>query len=80
MIPVRISDQGPGFPQGFVGQAFDRLSRDGEDRNRTNGGAGLGLAIAHRYVDDFGGTIWADQGPDGSVSFVLPVPVISSPS
>jgi signal transduction histidine kinase len=69
---VRIADTGQGFSDEFVGQAFDRFSRDGDDRNRVDGGAGLGLAIARRYVDDFGGRIWADPGPGGSVSFVLP--------
>ncbi len=64
---VRITDSGQGFSDEFVGQAFD------DDRNRVNGGAGLGLAIAHRYVEDFGGRIWADSGPGGTVSFVLPI-------
>jgi len=70
---VRIGDDGEGFSSGFVDQAFDRLSRDGGDRNRSEGGAGLGLAIAQRYIDDFGGRIWADPGPGGTVSFVLPI-------
>ena len=69
---VRIADHGKGFSREFVGQAFDRFSREGDDRTRSEGGAGLGLAIAHRYIEDFGGRIWAESGPGGVVSFVLP--------
>lgn len=69
---VRIADQGEGFSDEFVGRAFDSFSRDGEDRARSEGGAGLGLAIAHRYIENFGGQIWAESGPGGVVSFVLP--------
>jgi two-component system OmpR family sensor kinase/two-component system sensor histidine kinase BaeS len=69
---VRIADQGEGFSDEFVGRAFDSFSRDGEDRSRSEGGAGLGLAIAHRYIEDFGGQIWVESGPGGVVSFVLP--------
>lgn len=68
----RVTDQGPGFAPAFVGNAFERFSRDDLSRDRRAGGAGLGLAIARGYVTAFDGEIWADPGPGGSVSFWLP--------
>ena len=71
---LEIVDQGEGFSVEFVEHAFERFSRGNSDRNRANGGAGLGLAIARRYVEDFGGRIWATPGPGGRVTVELPGP------
>ncbi|MGB7860956.1 MAG: HAMP domain-containing sensor histidine kinase [Acidimicrobiia bacterium] len=70
---VEIRDQGPGFPREFIDRAFERGTRDDQARSRSYGGAGLGLAIASRYVDDFGGRIWATPGPGGLVTVELPL-------
>ena len=54
-------------------RAFDEFVTDDPARSRTTGGAGLGLAIARGIVDAHGGSIWADPGPGGRVTFSLPV-------
>lgn len=69
---VRVVDDGPGFPPGFVEQAFDRFTRPDESRTRTTGGAGLGLAIARGLVEAQGGRIWIEDPPGGRVAFELP--------
>ena len=71
---VVVTDDGPGFSSDFVGHAFERSSRQDGVRNRATGGSGLGLAIAQEYISGFGGTIWAEPGPGGTVGFTLPVP------
>ena len=70
---VVITDDGEGFSDDFVEQAFERFSRHDGVRSRATGGAGLGLAIAQEYVSGFGGTIWAEPGPGGKVGFTLPL-------
>jgi signal transduction histidine kinase len=71
---VRVIDDGPGFPDGFLERAFESFARGDEARTRHTGGAGLGLAIAQGFVRAHGGTIWADRGPGGRVSFRVPGP------
>jgi signal transduction histidine kinase len=69
---VRVLDRGPGFDPQFIGQAFERFSRDDPSRERSTGGSGLGLAIARGFIEALNGTIWAEPGPGGRVSFRLP--------
>lgn len=71
---VVVTDDGTGFSSDFVEHAFERSSRQDGVRNRATGGSGLGLAIAQEYISGFGGTIWAEPGPGGTVGFTLPVP------
>jgi len=69
---VRVVDDGPGFPADFTDRAFERFTRADESRNRSSGGAGLGLAIARGLVEAHGGHIWIDRPPGGRVTFDLP--------
>lgn len=52
-----IADDGPGVPPEQRDAVFDRFTRLDEARSRRTGGAGLGLAITRRIVEDHGGTI-----------------------
>jgi two-component system, OmpR family, sensor histidine kinase BaeS len=79
-IEVRVSDEGAGFPDGFVDRAFERFSRADESRERHTGGAGLGLAIARELVSAHGGSIWIDPGPAATVAFQVPASAPSAES
>jgi two-component system sensor histidine kinase BaeS len=70
---VAVLDDGPGFAADFVEDAFKSFYRADPARARETGGAGLGLAIAEGFVTAMGGTIWAEPGPGGRVTFELPV-------
>ena len=47
----------PGFPEGFLGQAFERFSRP--PGSRPGGGSGLGLAIVSVIATAHEGTTGA---------------------
>jgi two-component system, OmpR family, sensor kinase len=61
---LHVQDEGPGFPEGFVGHAFDRFSR--ADPARQGPGAGLGLAIVGVIADAHGGSAHAANRNGGA--------------
>ena len=75
-VSVEMADDGPGFPPGVVGSAFERFVRGDDARTRGSGGAGLGLSIVRAIVTAHGGTVEArNGGPLGGavVTFRLPL-------
>ncbi len=67
-ILIEISDSGPGL-------AADELTRIFEPfYSRRDGGTGLGLAIVKKIVLALGGSIWAQNLPDGGARFCISLP------
>jgi len=71
-VLVRVTDEGPGFPDELVDAAFASFVRGDEARSRDGAGAGLGLAIARGLVTAHDGSIRAAAGPGGRVDVLLP--------
>ncbi|HEX6702299.1 MAG TPA: HAMP domain-containing sensor histidine kinase [Gaiellaceae bacterium] len=73
-LEVAVEDTGVGIAAGAEERVFDRFWRGDASRQRTTGGAGLGLTIARGLVEAQGGRIWAERRPDGGarVAFTLP--------
>jgi signal transduction histidine kinase len=69
-----IQDDGPGIPAASRQRVFDRFSRLDEARDRPRGGAGLGLAIARRIVEDHNGSIEVANS-NGGARVVVRLPV-----
>lgn len=69
---VTVTDTGDGFDPAFVEQAFEQFTRADSARVRSDGGAGLGLAVARGLIEALGGRIQAFPGPGGRVQFSLP--------
>jgi signal transduction histidine kinase len=72
-VQLRVSDEGPGFPDAFVSRAFDRFSR--ADEAHGGGGAGLGLAIVDAIARAHGGKVFVvrrDAGRWTEIAFDLP--------
>ncbi len=79
MIEFAISDQGPGIPRDFIGNAFDRFAS--MPRGSGRGGVGLGLSIVRSFVVLHGGTveIESEEGVGSTVKVRLPIrPTISA--
>jgi signal transduction histidine kinase len=75
-LAVEVRDRGPGIPEGHLDRVFERFYRlNGDGRDRSSGGAGLGLAIAAAIVEGHGGRIAAAARPGGGtvMSFTLPL-------
>ncbi len=79
MIEFAITDQGPGIPRDFIGNAFDRFAA--MPRGTARGGVGLGLSIVRSFVLLHGGTveIESEENIGSTVKVRLPLrPVISA--
>jgi two-component system, OmpR family, sensor histidine kinase BaeS len=77
---LSVDDTPPGVSDDDLPHLFDRLFRSDRSRNRSAGGAGLGLSICRAIVDAHGGAIWAEHSTLGGlrVSVTLPIPGTST--
>jgi two-component system OmpR family sensor kinase len=71
---LAVIDHGPGIPAEERERVFDRFARPDAGRDRSHGGAGLGLAIAKEVVLSHGGEIVATETPGGGATFTLSLP------
>ena len=67
-VVVECADDGPGIAPDVMPRLFSRFCSSKPD------GAGLGLAIACRIVEEHGGSITADNLPQGGARFTLRLP------
>lgn len=65
-----VEDDGPGLPADVLPNLFEPFFTTKED------GTGLGLATCHRIVSAHGGTIDAENRPDGGARFVVRLPCL----
>jgi signal transduction histidine kinase len=73
-LVIEVRDRGPGFPPDFLPHAFERFRRPGQDRARSAGGAGLGLAIVQAIAIAHGGRAVASNDPEGGAIVRLELP------
>jgi two-component system OmpR family sensor kinase len=73
---VQVLDEGPGIADADLPHVFDRFYRAQASRDRSTGGAGLGLAIVAAIVKSHGGTVTASRRDGGGTIFTLRLPSI----
>jgi two-component system OmpR family sensor kinase len=73
---LAVLDEGPGIPPEALPHLFERFYRAQTSRDRSTGGAGLGLAIVQAIVTAHAGSIQAENRPEGGSVFTLRLPVI----
>ena len=67
---IRIRDTGTGIAEAHQFQLFDPFFTTKE----VGQGLGLGLSLSYGIVRDFGGTLRAENNPDGGACFVIQLP------
>jgi signal transduction histidine kinase len=65
-VRVTVRDSGPGVRR----EDAERIFEPFETTRST--GMGMGLAISRAIVEAHGGRLWAEPGPQGAFSFVIP--------
>lgn len=70
-ITIEIADNGPGIPQEYSGQVFDKFFRvpDGDTHNVK--GYGLGLSYVQQVMQLHEGSVQMNNKPQGGCSFKL---------
>ena len=71
MVRVTVADSGPGIAPEFHQEIFQEYFRV----NHATEGHGLGLAIAQRLVNRFGGKIWVESEPGLGAKFAFLLPL-----
>jgi two-component system OmpR family sensor kinase len=71
-VEIHVLDRGQGFPEEFLGRAFERFSR--ASSSHRDGGSGLGLAIVQTVARAHGGEAHAANRPGGGADVWLTLP------
>jgi signal transduction histidine kinase len=71
-VALHVQDEGPGFPAGFLDEAFQRFSRP--DQSRSGSGSGLGLSIVDLIAEAHGGSAGARNRAEGGADVWIAVP------
>ena len=69
-IAIAVRDHGPGLPDEVLHHLFEPFYTT----KPAGEGLGLGLAISLTIVESYGGTLSADNAPDGGAIFTLTLP------
>jgi PAS domain S-box-containing protein len=67
-VIVRVTDDGPGFPEDEADRVFELFFRS-RGTSSAAAGAGIGLFVCARLIRAMGGRIWATPIPDGGAEF-----------
>ncbi len=70
-----VDDDGPGVPEEALPKLFDVFYRSDPSRKNPNQGSGLGLAIVAKSVKRMGGSVHAENRPEGGLRIVLEFPL-----
>lgn len=73
-VTIWIEDQGPGIPEGQITTMLEPFQRGEASRNRSTGGAGLGLTLARAVAEQHGGTLVLSNLDQGGLRAELNFP------
>ena len=77
-VVLTVDDDGPGIPIEDRERVFERFTRLDEARDRSRGGAGLGLALVRRVVDAHSGKVKISEAPIGGARVEVRIPAVGS--
>ena len=75
MLKILVEDNGPGVPQAFIENLFNKFYRL---PNSKTGGTGLGLSIVKGFVEAHNGTINCENVPPHGLKFTIKLAVEST--
>jgi PAS domain S-box-containing protein len=79
-VRITVRDHGPGIPDQFKGQLFEKFAQVDGTNTRRPGGTGLGLSIVKQIVVRLGGNIGYERAPGGGALFTVDLPQCGLPA
>ena len=73
-VGLVVEDNGPGIKPEHLKQLFTPFFTT----KAPGKGTGLGLALSRQYVEAFGGTLRAENRPEGGARFIVELPLVES--
>jgi two-component system sensor histidine kinase SenX3 len=73
-VEVAVTDEGVGIDEEDLPRLFDRFFRTSQATTAAVQGAGLGLTISRRIVEEHGGTIVVSSKPSQGSTFTVRLP------
>lgn len=70
-VRLIVEDTGPGIPEAIREHVFEPFVTS----KPTGEGTGLGLAVCHTLIEQMGGTLEAENPPEGGARFTVRLPV-----
>ncbi len=71
---ISVRDHGPGVPEDFKHEIFEKFAQADSSDTRQKGGTGLGLSIVKQMVTRLGGEVGFDDAPGGGTTFYVDFP------
>ena len=76
---IAVRDHGPGIPASYMSRLFRPFSQADTSDSRSQGGAGLGLAITKKLMESMGGSIIVNCPTEGGTRVTLGSPWVIPP-
>ncbi len=73
-LRVAVADRGPGIPEEFRDQVFEKFSRAGAETWRHQSGTGLGMTISRAIIEELGGDITFESEVNVGTTFFVDLP------
>jgi signal transduction histidine kinase len=73
-VQLAVEDNGPGLPEPILGRLFEPFFTT----KPPGKGTGLGLALSREFVERFGGTLRAENRPEGGARFIVELKIASN--
>lgn len=74
-VYVRVKDNGPGIPDEFKSQIYEKFTQADSSSTRQYGGTGLGLSISKALIENMGGTLDFETEVGVGSTFFISLPL-----
>lgn len=76
-LEIIVEDNGVGIPPEHIERIFDMFHQADSSSTRNFGGTGLGLALARKFIEMHGGTIWVESELGQGARFTIILPQVT---